>query len=53
MNEFKKALGMVFVKSDTGNHYLCPAHLAKQLQNASDEVLREKCVDEARRPFGD
>ena len=47
---FKKArLGVKWIKSSSGNSYLCPAG-TEISKNASDEELRRLCVEESNNP---
>ena len=41
-------LGTNWVKSDTGNTYLCPAGV--DASSATDEELRALCVEESNNP---
>jgi hypothetical protein len=50
----KARLGMSWIKSsDSGNTFLCPAGAAGSLRSASDEQLRELCVEESGNPQND
>ena len=37
MNEFKKELSVKWIKSDSGNTYLCPVEALKKLDDPSEE----------------
>ena len=50
----KANLGFVWAKvADSGNTYLCPANLAGELGNLSEDELRKLCVDESANPHND
>ena len=40
----------IWVKSDTGNVYVCPANLEKQPEDMTEEELRIYCLDDSDRP---
>ena len=50
INEFKRALGVKWIKSDSGNTYLCPVEALKRLENPTEEQLKMICVDESANP---
>jgi hypothetical protein len=52
-NEFKQELGVKWIKSESGNTYLCPVESLKRLQNPTEEQLRMICVDESMNPQND
>jgi hypothetical protein len=43
--------GINWVKSESGTTYLCPA--GEDFSNASEEELRDRCVDESHNPQND
>ena len=47
---FKQELSVQWIKSDSGNTYLCPVDALKRLQNPSEEQLKTICVDESQNP---
>ena len=49
-DEFKKEIGVKWIKCDTGNTYLCPVEALKRLDNPSEEQLKTICVDESMNP---
>jgi hypothetical protein len=49
-NEFKRELGVQWIKSDSGNTYLCPVESLKRLDDPSEEQLKMICVDESMNP---
>jgi hypothetical protein len=53
LNEFKRELGVKWVKCDSGSTYLCPVESLKRLENPSEEQLRMICVDESENPQND
>jgi hypothetical protein len=50
LNEFKRELGVKWIKSDSGSTYLCPVESLKRLENPTDEQLKMICVDESANP---
>ena len=50
LNEFKRELGVKWIKSDSGNTYLCPVESLKRLENPTEEQLKMICVDESVNP---
>ena len=50
LNEFKRELGVQWIKSDSGNTYLCPVDSLKRLENPTEEQLKMICVDESANP---
>jgi hypothetical protein len=50
LNEFKRELGVKWIKSESGNTYLCPVEALKRLDDPSEEQLRMICVDESLNP---
>ena len=53
MNEFKKELGLKWVKGDSGTTYLCPVDALKKLNNPTEDQLKIMCVDESDNPQND
>ena len=49
MNEFKKSLGVRWIKADSGKTYLCPAQ-AVDVDTTSDKQLQSICIDESMNP---
>lgn len=49
-NEFKKELGVQWIKAKSGNTYLCPVNALKRLSNPTEDQLRLICVDESKNP---
>lgn len=50
LNEFKKELGVKWVKGSSGTTYLCPVAALNKLQNPTEEQLRMICVEESQNP---
>jgi hypothetical protein len=48
--EFKRELGVRWIKAESGNTYLCPVDAIKRLSNPSEEQLKLICVDESLNP---
>ena len=53
MNEFKKELGVKWIKADSGNTYLCPTTALSRLSKPSEEQLKMICVEESKNPQND
>jgi len=50
----KQGLGYEWIKSEkTGNSYLCPVGSIKDKKNATDQELKDVCVDESANPQND
>jgi hypothetical protein len=52
-NEFKKELGVKWVKGDSGVTYLCPTAALSRLNQPSEEDLKKICVEESSNPQND
>jgi hypothetical protein len=46
-NEFKKELGVRWIKADSGTTYLCPVNALDRLEDQSEKNLKMICVDES------
>jgi hypothetical protein len=46
-NEFKKELGVRWIKADSGTTYLCPVNALERLEDHSEDKLKMICVDES------
>lgn len=53
MNEFKKELGVKWIKAESGRTYLCPVKALDRIHSPSEEQLRMICVDESSNPQND
>jgi hypothetical protein len=53
MNEFKKNLGVKWIKADSGSTYLCPVDALGKLNSPTEEQLRMICVEESTNPQND
>lgn len=53
IRERKAGLGYVWIRSESGTTYLCPASAAAGMQSASDEALSAIGVDESGNPQND
>jgi hypothetical protein len=51
--EFKKEIGVRWIKAKSGSTYLCPVDAVNRLGNPSEEQLRLICVDESKNPQND
>lgn len=50
LREFKKELGVQWVKGRSGTTYLCPVASLKRLAKPTEEDLKKICVDESDNP---
>ena len=48
--EFKKELGVKWIKAKSGNTYLCPVDSLSKLESPTEDQLRTICVDESQNP---
>jgi len=53
LKEFKRELGVKWVKAKSGNTYLCPTASLARLQKPTEEDLKKICVDESKNPQND
>jgi hypothetical protein len=53
LSEFKKELGVKWVKAESGTSYLCPMKAYERLNNPSEDDLKKICVDESMNPQND
>ncbi len=55
LQEFKREIGVKWVKADSGTSYLCPLPAFKRLgtENPSESDLKKICVDESQNPQND
>ena len=53
LNEFKKELGVKWVKAESGTSYLCPLDSFNRLNNPTEVELKKICVDESKNPQND
>ena len=53
INEFKQSLSVKWIKSDSGNTYLCPVEALKRIDDPSEDQLKLICVDESMNPQND
>jgi hypothetical protein len=51
--EFKRELGVKWVKSDSGNTYLCPTAALSRLSEPTEDQLKMICVEESKNPQND
>ena len=49
-NEFKKSLGVKWIKGNSGTTYLCPVDALNKVDNPTEDQLRLMCVDESKHP---
>ena len=48
--EFKKTLGVKWIKAQSGNTYLCPVAALDRLNQPTEQQLKMICVDESQNP---
>jgi hypothetical protein len=48
--EFKRTIGVKWIKADSGNTYLCPVDALDRLDNPNEDQLKLICVDESQNP---
>jgi hypothetical protein len=55
LQEFKKEIGVKWVKAESGTSYLCPLAALDRLgaPNPTEEDLKKICVDESQNPQND
>jgi hypothetical protein len=55
LNEFKKEIGVKWVKAESGTSYLCPVTAFERLgsSNPKEDELKKICVDESQNPQND
>jgi len=53
LNEFKKELGVKWVKAKSGTSYLCPVAALGRMKEPQEEDLKKICVDESMNPQND
>jgi hypothetical protein len=51
--EFKRTLGVKWVKGASGRTYLCPVDAYNRLDDPSEDQLKLICVDESENPQND
>ena len=51
--EFKKTLGVKWIKAQSGNTYLCPVNALSRIEDPSEDQLRLICVNESENPQND
>jgi hypothetical protein len=49
----KQEVAVKWIKSDSGNTYLCPVAALDRLENPTDDQLKMICVDESTNPQND
>jgi hypothetical protein len=53
LNEFKRELGVKWIKGESGNTYLCPMESLRRLENPTEDQLKMICVEESMNPQND
>jgi hypothetical protein len=49
----KQEFGVSWIKSESGNTYLCPVGALRDLESMTDEHLRKVCMEESANPQND
>lgn len=52
-NSYKAEINVKWVKSDSGNTYLCPVKALERIDNPSEADLQKICVEESANPQND
>ena len=50
MNAYTSYNQRIWIKSELGNVYICPANLPKDPKDMTEEELRHHCLDDSDRP---
>ncbi len=50
MSNYVSSNQRIWLKSDVGNVYICPANLGKDPEKMTEEELRTHCLDDSDRP---
>lgn len=53
LREFKREIGVKWIKAESGTSYLCPTTAYERLDDPSEDELRTICVDESENPQND
>jgi hypothetical protein len=53
LKEFKKEIGVKWVKAESGTSYLCPVKALQRLGAPNEADLKKVCVDESDNPQND
>ncbi|MBW2523972.1 MAG: hypothetical protein JRI23_07350 [Deltaproteobacteria bacterium] len=53
LSEFKREIGVKWVKAESGTSYLCPAAAYGRLTSPNEDDLKKICVDESDNPQND
>ena len=53
LNEFKRELGVKWIRSESGTTYLCPVAALNRLNDPNEDQLKLICVDESLNPQND
>jgi hypothetical protein len=48
--EFKKEIGVKWIKAKSGTTYLCPVNALERLKDPDEADLKKICVDESENP---
>lgn len=49
-SQFKREVNVKWIKTESGNTYLCPADALKRLRNPKEDDIKRICVDESDNP---
>ena len=50
MTHYVSSNQRIWIKSDSGNVYICPANLDKSPNDMTEQELRQHCLDDSDRP---
>ena len=51
--EFKKTIGVKWIKAKSGATYLCPVDALSRVENPTEEQLKLMCVNESDNPHNE
>ena len=51
--QWKKDIGVTWIKSSSGQTYLCSASALAKIENPTEDDLRRLCVNESENPQND
>jgi hypothetical protein len=51
--EFKRTIGVKWIKAQSGNTYLCPVDALSRIEDPSEDQLKTICVDESDNPHNE
>ena len=48
--EFKRSIGVKWIKAESGSTYLCPVDALDRIENPTEDQLKLMCIDESDNP---